>query len=94
MAANPLTIPTATAVTASVTDVVIAEITECHYSLAGFKCRSISGSMDLIPADPVRLACLITRLPDIRTVGILQLTARRKRLVIYDEGSVLASITF
>ena len=75
---------------ATVSDVVVAEITECHYRLSGFCYRTVCGSVYRITEDAVRFTCLEPRLPQILTSRVLELTDRCEGLVIHDKRSTLA----
>ena len=75
---------------ATVTDVVVAVITEHQSRLACFCRRHKRRGVNRIAQQTVRLAHLIGGLPYIRLVGILQLADCRQGLVVDDKGRTLA----
>ena len=70
-------------------NVVIAVISKSDAVL-----RCIGRSLHPISQNPVRFPCLVSRLPDISTVIVLQLSKGRQCCIIHDKGCIFTVRTF
>lgn len=75
---------------ASVTDVVIAEITEGNSSLSGSGNREERRGIDLVAENTIRLSGLQRRLPQILTVAVLQIAEFSNADIVGKENGILA----